>query len=163
MAGTQSQPPDRRTALSLVSSAVMACGLAGGYGAFAAIAGRFLYPSHARKMAWVFVGEATSIKVNDVFHFQTPIGQQVTITRRKNEGKAEDFLALSPTCPHLGCQVHWEEQNNRFFCPCHNGAFDPAGKATAGPPADGGQSLPTFPLRLDNGLVFIEVPVEVLG
>jgi len=161
--GAKAADTDRRTFLSTVSSVGMACGLLAGYGTFAGMAGRFLYPSQARKVVWVFVGDATGIKLNDVVRFQTPIGQQVTITRRKNEGTVEDFLALSTTCPHLGCQVHWEPQNNRFFCPCHSGVFDPSGKALAGPPADGGQKLPHFPLRMDNGLIFIEVPVEVLG
>jgi Rieske Fe-S protein len=161
--GTTDHDGNRRGFLSVISSVAMGCGLAAGYGAFAALAGRFLYPSQPRKVAWVFVRDAASIHVNDVLRFHTPIGQQVTITRRGNEGTADDFLALSTTCPHLGCQVHWESQNNRFFCPCHNGVFDPSGKATAGPPAEGGQVLPHFPLRVDNGLIFIEVPVDVLG
>jgi Rieske Fe-S protein len=55
--------------------------------------------------------------------------------------------------------VHWEAQNDRFFCPCHNGAFDRQGNATAGPPAAAGQALLRFPLRLENGLLFIEVPI----
>jgi cytochrome b6-f complex iron-sulfur subunit len=162
--GPQVRDANRRTFLSTVSSVGMACGLVAGYGAFAAMAGRFLYPSQPRKLAWVFVGDAASIKADEVVRFETPIGQHVTITRRGNQGTADDFLALSTVCPHLGCQVHWESQNNRFFCPCHNGVFDPSGKATAGPPAEGGQVLPRFPLRIDtNGLIFIEVPVDVLG
>lgn len=158
-------PPDsdRRTFLSTTSSVVMGGGLLAGYGCLAAFAGRFLYPSQARKQAWVFVTESAKMKVNDVLQFQTPAGQHVTITRRKEEGNADDFLALSTTCPHLGCQVHWEAQNNRFFCPCHNGVFDPAGKALEGPPADAKQSLPQYPLRLERGLLFLQVPVETLG
>ena len=31
-----------------------------------------------------------------------------------------------------------------------------------GPPADAGQSLVKYPLRVDNGLLFIEVPLEGL-
>jgi Rieske Fe-S protein len=141
----------------------MAGGLAAGYGAFGVMAGWFLYPSQPRKLAWIFVGEASNIRLNDVLRIETPTGQRVTIARRKEDGTADDFLALSTTCPHLGCQVHWEPQHNRFFCPCHNGAFDPSGKATEGPPAAAGQVLPSFPLRLDNGLIFIQVPLDVLG
>ncbi|MBI4577262.1 MAG: Rieske 2Fe-2S domain-containing protein, partial [Planctomycetes bacterium] len=77
-----------------------------------------------------------------------------------DRGAVEDFLALSSTCPHLGCRVHWEVQNRRFFCPCHNGSFDAAGRATGGPPAEAGQSLPRYALRLEGGLLFIELPVE---
>jgi Rieske Fe-S protein len=87
----------------------------------------------------------------------------VTITRFQEGSDADAFLALSTTCPHLGCRVHWEPHNSRFFCPCHNGVFDAQGKATQGPPADANQSLPQFPVKVENGLVFIEAPTEVLG
>jgi phenylpropionate dioxygenase-like ring-hydroxylating dioxygenase large terminal subunit len=59
--------------------------------------------------------------------------------------------------------VHWEAQNNRFFCPCHNGVFTPEGKATSGPPADAGQSLFRFPLKVENDLLFIEVSTDKLA
>jgi Rieske Fe-S protein len=154
---------DRRTFLSKASSLAMAGGLATGYGTLAILAGKFLYPSHPPKKVWVFVTEADKLALNATVNFQTPAGQQVVITRRKMDGSADDFLALSTVCPHLGCQVHWEAQHQRFFCPCHNGAFDPAGLPIAGPPKDAGQTLPTFPLRLDNGLLFVQVSVEKLG
>jgi len=66
-------------------------------------------------------------------------------------------------CPHLGCQVHWEPQNDRFFCPCHNGVFSPDGVATAGPPAEAGQSLLEYPLKVEGNLLFIEVAQSVLA
>jgi Rieske Fe-S protein len=59
----------------------------------------------------------------------------------------------------LGCQVHWEEKNDRFFCPCHNGAFDRTGVATEGPPALAKQTLKEFKLQVVNGLLFIEAPM----
>jgi Rieske Fe-S protein len=154
---------DRRTFLSRVSTTAMGLGLAAGYGTLAVMGAQFLYPARPQEMAWLYVTEVAGMKVGDLLSFASPTGQSITITRREEEGEAEDFLALSSTCPHLGCQVHWESQNNRFFCPCHNGAFDPAGKATEGPPAEAGQSLPTYPLQIENGLLFIQVPVEKLG
>lgn len=164
---SSSEPADsaasRRTFLSMASSAVMAGGLAAGYGALAYVCGRFLYTGTERKLAWLFVTEAAAMKIGAALPFRTPTGQIVTITRRADTGTNDDFLALSATCPHLGCQVHWESQNNRFFCPCHNGAFDVTGMATAGPPADAKQVLPRYPLKIENGLVFIEAPVERLG
>jgi Rieske Fe-S protein len=155
--------PERRTFLSTASTVAMTAGLLSGYGTLFYMAGRFLYSASPRKLAWLYVAEAAKVKVGDVLRYQTPAGQTVTLTRRGDTGTEADFLALSSTCPHLGCQVHWEPQNNRFFCPCHNGAFEPSGKAIAGPPAEAGQSLPKFPLRLENGLIFIQAPVEALG
>jgi Rieske Fe-S protein len=156
------ESPDRRTFLSSASSFAMAGGMVAGYGTLAYMAGRFLYPSEGRKLAWLYVIEVERMKPGDAMRYRTPAGQTVTITRRSDTGTVEDFLALSSTCPHLGCQVHWEGQNNRFFCPCHSGTFDPDGKAVSGPPAEAKQSLPHFALQIERGLLFIEVPVETI-
>jgi hypothetical protein len=59
--------------------------------------------------------------------------------------------------------VHREPANNRYFCPCHNGVFDPAGVATSGPPADAGQSLVEYPLKVERALLFIEVSLVELA
>lgn len=163
MADNSVPGPNRRSFLSLASTATMAGGLLAGYGTLGYMAGRFLYSGAPRKLAWLFVAQADAVKVGDAVRFQSPAGQTITITRRSDKGTEEDFLALSSTCPHLGCQVHWEPQNNRFFCPCHNGAFDPSGKATEGPPAEAKQSLPQYPVKIERGMIFIEAPVEALG
>ena len=84
------------------------------------------------------------------------------MARRAEQGTAEDFVALSSTCPHLGCQVHWQPGEKRFFCPCHNGTFDPEGRALSGPPFEAGQSLGRYPLKIEDGVLFIEVPMEAL-
>jgi Rieske Fe-S protein len=154
---------DRRTFLSLVSTAAMTTGLTAGYGTLAYMAGRYLYSAAAQDLAWLFITDESKVKVGDVVRFVTPAGHKITLTRRGDTGTAADFLALSSTCPHLGCQVHWEAQNNRFFCPCHNGAFDPTGKAIAGPPGDAKQSLPNYPLKIENDLIFVQAPVSVVG
>lgn len=136
----------------------MAAGLLGGYGGFAAIAGRFLYPARTEEVIWQFVAEVAGIRVGDSIRYRGPSGETINVARRSRDGGAEDFIALSSTCPHLGCQVRWEAQNNRFFCPCHNGVFDPSGKAIAGPPGDAGQSLPRYRLKVEDGLLHIAVP-----
>jgi len=40
---------------------------------------------------------------------------------------------LSPVCPHLGCQVEWEGDNKRFYCPCHGSVFAENGSVISGP------------------------------
>jgi Rieske Fe-S protein len=157
------QGTDRRSVLATSSTALMVCGLASGYGTFFAMAGRYFFPSGTNK-AWMFVTDAQGIAPGASAEFVSPTGVQVTITRlvddREAEPTAESFLALSSVCPHLGCRVHWEPHNDRFFCPCHNGVFDPAGKATSGPPAADGQDLPRYPLKVAEGGLYIEMPVE---
>ncbi|MFN8545456.1 MAG: ubiquinol-cytochrome c reductase iron-sulfur subunit [Candidatus Binatia bacterium] len=153
----------RRDFLSRTTSLAMAGGLAAGYGTFAAIAGRYLYPARPEETGWLFVTDVAGMKVGDSMAFRTPTGATAAIARRSDTGSVADFIALSSTCPHLGCQVHWEGQNNRFFCPCHNGTFDPSGMAISGPPAEAGQSLPRYPLKIENGLLYVEAPLEQLA
>jgi Rieske Fe-S protein len=152
---------DRRVFLS---TGIMGCSLTASYGTLAVFAGQYLYlasPSDGTK-AWRFVAKLKSLAVGDTVNYESPAGAKIVIARQADKGTVEDFVALSRVCPHLGCQVHWEQHNNRFFCPCHNGVFDPNGKPISGPPADAGQSLVQYPLRVEDGLLFIEVPVDGL-
>ena len=137
-------------------------GLLSSYGAFAAMAVRFLFPARARKRRWQFLARAADVGAGSSFVYRAPSGEGIAVARRAETGAVDDFVALSSTCPHLGCQVHWETQNERFFCPCHNGAFDAEGRALAGPPFEAGQALARYPLRIEDGIVFIEVPLEAL-
>jgi Rieske Fe-S protein len=157
------QGVERRTFLSSASGVAMAAGLAGGYGAFGALAVRYLYPASDPKKAWLFVADVSRLKRGDSLSYRAPAGEMVTVARQGDSGTLADFIALSSVCPHLGCQVHWEGHNDRFFCPCHNGTFDRSGKGTGGPPGDAGQSLSKYPLRLEGNLLFIEVPTEGLA
>jgi Rieske Fe-S protein len=138
----------------------MGVGLVAGYGAFGTIAVRYLYPAGPAKKSWLFAADASRLARGDSLVFVTPTGSTVAVARQGDRGTVEDFVALSSTCPHLGCKVHWESQNDRFFCPCHNGTFDRNGKGTGGPPGEAGQSLERYPLRLEGNLLFIEVPTE---
>jgi Rieske Fe-S protein len=138
----------------------MAGGLAAGYGTFGALAVRYLYPAEDSPKAWLFVSEVARLRKGDSVVFRSPSGATVAIARQDDRGGVEDFVALSSVCPHLGCQVHWEAANDRFFCPCHNGTFDRSGKATGGPPGDANQSLFRYPLKIEGGLLFVEAPIE---
>jgi len=155
-------PNDRRSFLVRASSLGMIAGLGASYGTAGLYAARYLYPSKPRDKAWMFVARIADVAVGGSLRYTTPGGEKVALARQGSAGTVEDFVALSSTCPHLGCQVHWEAQDQRFFCPCHNGAFDKSGKGISGPPGDAGQSLPRYPLRVEGGLLYIEVPTESL-
>jgi Rieske Fe-S protein len=158
MSIAEQEGADRRGFLKTASRAAMGAGLAGGYGAFLLVSGRYLYPARTGEVMWQFVAEEAGIRVGEAIRYRGPSGETINITRRARDGTADDFIALSSTCPHLGCQVRWEQQNNRFFCPCHNGVFDPSGKATGGPPGEAGQSLPRYQLKVEKGNLHIAVP-----
>jgi nitrite reductase/ring-hydroxylating ferredoxin subunit len=153
----------RRGFLGAISSTIMAGGLMAGYGTFASYAGRFLFPNGKHANGWQFVSTLDALKSGQSLPFVTPAGAKIVIARQSDGDAVENFIALSSVCPHLGCAVHWESQNDRFFCPCHNGAFDASGKATEGPPATAKQELTRFPLKVENGLLYIEVPMKSLG
>ena len=161
--GDERPSEDRRKFLGKASGVAMITGLAGGYGAFGAIALRYLYPTNLDNRLWQFVIETDRVKVGESIRYRGPSGETVNIARQHRNGDADDFIALSSTCPHLGCQVRWESQNDRFYCPCHNGVFDPTGVATSGPPAEAGQSLSRYPLQVTNGLLHISVPPPQFG
>jgi Rieske Fe-S protein len=150
----------RRVLLKQVSTAAMFGGLAAGYGYCGSIGARYVYPRDKARTR-LYVTDVASVAVGETVDYQTPSGARVAITRR-GEGEA-DFIALSSTCPHLGCQVHWEGKNNRYFCPCHNGAFDAEGRPLSGPPQADGTALVRYPLAVDKGLLFIELAEEDLA
>lgn len=151
----------RRDFLGTAGTMAMAGGLTASYGTLAVMAGRFLYPpAGGSPPAWVYLADLKGVKAGDSFVYRAPSGATVAVARIAETGEAADFLALSSVCPHLGCQVHWQSQHRRFFCPCHNGTFDASGKATGGPPADAGQSLLRYPLKVEDGLLYIEVPFD---
>lgn len=156
------EEPSRRGFLSQLGGLGMGAGLAVSYGAVGAMAVRYLYPAKPTPTNWMFVVDLASFPKGKSMTYTAPTGAPVVIARNGDAGSAEDFVALSSTCPHLGCRVHWEGQNKRFFCPCHNGTFNPEGKALTGPPAIAQQSLPRYPLKVEAGLLYIEVPTEKL-
>lgn len=43
------------------------------------------------------------------------------------------FLALYRRCPHLGCNVNWDEEAHQFNCPCHASSFDLYGDFCSAP------------------------------
>jgi len=158
---------DRRDFLSTVSTVVMAGGLVAGYGTFAVMAGRYIFPTDV-ETPWLFVVEANGIPPGESLAFESPTGVRVAIARRPEaapprSADTEDFIALSSVCPHLGCRVHWESHNNRFFCPCHNGVFDSEGKPVSGPPKAADQELSRYPLKVEGGLLYIAMSVESVG
>ena len=48
--------------------------------------------------------------------------------------KENEIIAISAGCTHLGCIVTWDETQNKFKCPCHDGNYDSDGNVVSGPP-----------------------------
>ena len=45
----------------------------------------------------------------------------------------KDAVAFVPSCTHLGCAYHWDDQIKNFICPCHTSTFSIDGEVLAGP------------------------------
>lgn len=153
--------PSRRGFLAMAAGAGAALGAALSLGQLGRIALAFLYPRR-RPGSWLFVVVADRLEAGRSMGYTAPGGQSVVVSRTGRGGGAGDFVALSDVCPHLGCKVHWEGGSGSFFCPCHNGRFDSAGRPLTGPPAQAGQELVRFPLKVEGGLLYIRVPSESL-
>ncbi|MBM4075027.1 MAG: Rieske (2Fe-2S) protein, partial [Planctomycetes bacterium] len=138
---TASTELPRRSFLTTTSGIAMTVGLVAGYGTFGTMLGRFVYPSSQKNRGWVFVCPVESLPTGEALDFATPSGAKIVVTHQGSGETKDDFLALSSVCPHLGCRVHWEGAKDRFFCPCHNGAFDRGGAPIEGPPKASNQSL----------------------
>ncbi len=64
------------------------------------------------------------------------------------------FLALSLTCPHLGCSVLWNEETQQFDCPCHSSAFDRRGIVLSSPAP---RPLDYLPVIIEEGKVKVDM------
>ncbi len=54
----------------------------------------------------------------------------------------DKLVALSATCPHLGCAIGWDNGAGNFLCPCHDSRFSVSGDKLTGPSERGMDELP---------------------
>lgn len=71
------------------------------------------------------------------------------LVREKDGG----FLAIYRRCPHLGCSVNWEPEEEKFFCPCHASSFDQVGNFQN---QLVNRALDTFTVKIEDSMVKID-------
>lgn len=76
----------------------------------------------------------------------------IVVIRKPSQSGA--LVALNPTCPHAGCQVDWQKDNNKFVCPCHGSEFDPSGKVIQGP---AGRALTRYPVKIEDQTILVKL------
>jgi quinol---cytochrome c reductase iron-sulfur subunit, bacillus type len=84
-------------------------------------------------------------------------GKSTVYVRRYNpsvdkEQNPQPYVAISTSCMHLGCPVHYVNAAQRFICPCHGGVYDFVGKVQGGPPV---RPLDRFYTQVKGGKVLI--------
>ncbi len=158
MSESPESPPKipRREALSTI---VFWCATAGAVGAIGVPAARFAVGNSLEEGAhqWVTIGPADKIPADDfkriVYQFRTKDAwrdvtrQGLLYARVGDDGKP---FAVSAVCTHLGCNVRWRKDEQRFACPCHAGFYDVEGEVISGPPP---RALDRFETRLKDGVL----------
>ena len=66
---------------------------------------------------------------------------------------AKNNQVLSAICPHEGCEIAWEQNTNRFVCPCHESYFAADGSRLSGP---AGRGLDPLPMRVQDGKLQVQ-------
>jgi Rieske Fe-S protein len=62
------------------------------------------------------------------------------------------FVAYTQRCTHLSCAVYYQPDQQRLYCPCHEGVFSPeTGDPVAGPPQ---RRLEQIALRQDADTLY---------
>ncbi|MFO0938269.1 MAG: Rieske (2Fe-2S) protein [Gemmataceae bacterium] len=123
--------PDRRVFMKVVGGTV-GCVYAGmiSYPVY-----RYLASPAEKAEAAAAVQEVTLPKADElppgsamIFKF----GAKPALLIHQKDGS---WSALSAVCTHLACTVRYEASENRIFCACHGGVYDPkTGGNVSGPP-----------------------------
>lgn len=111
---------------------------------------QFLFPSSNKNLTRkVYVTTTDKIASGKSFKFKDLKGGNITVT---NTGK--EYIALSTKCTHLGCQVFWKKDEKVFYCPCHEGYFNPNGKVMKGPPP---KPLDSYKVEVIDKAIYIHI------
>lgn len=110
---------------------------------------------------WMRLGPTSKVEMGVptlfTFTIQTQAGwisstQEVSVYILTTDGRT--YIAMSNICTHLGCHVRWIEDQQEFFCPCHNGQFNIDGQVIAGPPP---RPLDRYNVMVENDQLFVQV------
>lgn len=158
------EPPEknklsRRTFLSIATWAIGGLiSAALGIPAIAYIIGPALKRSTTQE--WILLGSTVKVELGTPTLFKAKIERKTGWIVNEEEISAyaltdngRDFVALSNICTHLGCRVRWVADQNKFFCPCHNGVYDKNGNVVSGPPP---RPLDHYQVKIENNQLFIK-------
>ncbi len=110
---------------------------------------------------WIRLASTSSVEPN-----AAPVLMKAVVSRRSGYLVEEqeisvfvtttdgvNFNVLSNICTHLGCRVRWVDEQDGFFCPCHNAIFGADGEVLEGPPP---RPLDQFEVMVEDGQLFFK-------
>ena len=119
------------------------------------LAGAVISPAIRRSGSeeWIDLGAVGDFPIGRMVEKRVRVdreGQRTVYVLQREDGS---IRAISPSCTHLGCPVHWNEVSRRFICPCHGGIFDARGKNVGGPPK---RPLHRLETRIEGGRLHVK-------
>lgn len=149
---------DRRTFLSIGTVAIgslISASIA--IPAIAYIVGPALKKNEEQE--WTYLGSASKVELGVPTLFKVKIERQAGWIVDERElsiyvltDDSRNFVALSNICTHLGCRVRWIDDDQLFFCPCHNAAFAKDGRVASGPPP---RPLDQYEIKVEDDQLFV--------
>lgn len=108
---------------------------------------------------WIRLGAISKVELGSPTLFKTTVETETGWINTEEEISAyvltqngQDFDVMSNICTHLGCRVRWIADDDRFYCPCHNGVFAKDGSVVSGPPP---RPLDRFESKVEDGILYI--------
>lgn len=108
---------------------------------------------------WIRLGSASKVELGTPTLFKVRVEQQtgwITDTREISTyvltEDGQNYVAMSNICTHLGCRVRWIEDQDQFFCPCHNAIFSKDGEVVDGPPP---RPLDRYEVKVEDDQLYI--------
>ena len=108
---------------------------------------------------WIRLGSTSKVEIGSPTLFKAKVERQtgwilnvteLSIYVLTDDGR--EYVAMSNTCTHLGCRVRWIADQDQFFCPCHNAAFDKEGLVLTGPPP---RPLDRYEVKVEDDQLFV--------
>ncbi|MGF1490578.1 MAG: ubiquinol-cytochrome c reductase iron-sulfur subunit [Prochloraceae cyanobacterium] len=68
--------------------------------------------------------------------------------------ETEAIVALNSVCPHKGCNVEWDAEDNNLECPCHDSEFALDGKVLEGPAKE---DLAVYEVKQEEDSILVKI------
>ncbi len=152
-------PMNRRSATGIIFGSALALG-----SGLATLIVGFLANALRRRSAepWVLVGPASEMSDETYQRVVVPVARThawiektVPVTIYVKDQGGGNSLAMLSVCPHLGCSVKWNAEEDLFQCPCHRGIFDAEGNVVEGPPPG---PLTRLETKIEEESLYIRLP-----